>query len=250
MSWHRESRRHSLARKGIKTAKGHFMDTDEGKREMREPLHTDPFATGDSLRDYLDSPAGEEYLELHWESLYEVPFNSFEEGIPYWIDHYENLLLEEEVYSREYTDELIEHELGYHDGYEIGEYRTFDGKDYYYVGSVSGGSGELELQADNGDLVYDGIGDSFFRIWKPFPETYISLEEDSYELIHNHKTVAETEKISEMNNPDKALQDLKNRALKNGWKLEPIIWDDAENRFEKQKSIPSYKPDIYEDMFN
>ena len=226
MGWKGESRRHSLARKGIRT------NIDQDRRfdvstfvAKGRKYPEDAFETGDKLQAFLHTPLGQEYLEEHWESLFEIPFDSWRKGIPYWIDNYDNDITGENVFEREYEDEIIEHQTGFYDHYKIGEFRNFDGNPYYYVGGVSGGSGEMELQADSGELVYDSIGHSFFRIWKPFPKTYISFEEDGeYELIHNEKRV--------LTYPD--IDNLKRIAKANKWELPNIIWDDYNNKFIKE----------------
>ena len=240
--WKGESRRHSLARKGVKTARGYQFNEStcrtcgrtgcEGGRscEMYAEMHNaidrdDPFATGESLQAFLETPEGELFLERHFESLYDIEYGGWREDIPYWIDNYEDEVTGEHIYKSDFWGEILEHEVGMHDRYKFGENKSFDGKDYYYAGSFSGGSGELELQADNGELVYDSIGYNFFRIWKPFPKTYISLEEDgTYELVHAGKWIERSDDINK----------LKSFAKQQDFKLEPILWDEYENKFIKE----------------
>jgi len=175
--WYGEKQRHAMASRGVgsnitvqkyieKNKPQSYVDLYD--REFKSSgIWSDHFATGETLEKFLDTPEGEEFLEQHFLDSYEVPFNdiSEEEGLPYWIDNYQD-------YTNDYKntrpegDEIIENVYGYCDGYDVGGIRTINGKDYYYISGLQGIL-EEEFQADNGDLYYKYLGHNFFRIWKP-----------------------------------------------------------------------------------
>jgi len=183
--WHGERYRHSMAGRRIRSSNNFRHFNSCGIQSH--------FATAKTLEKFLNTPEGEEYLERYFYDLYEIPFNDISKnmGIPYWIDNYKNYVTEEyEILKKQEIDNhIIENVSGYYDIYKSGEYREIEGKPYYYAGGLLG-SEELELQAENGELVYHNIGSNFFRIWKPFPKTYIELDEnDEYRLFDNNKYI-------------------------------------------------------------
>lgn len=218
--WKGESRRHSLARKGIKTVIDDHRRLAVNNYVARGESSRDEFATGESLEAFLDTPLGEEYIEDHFESLFEVPFGGMaeSEGLPYWIDNYYNNVTEVE-FNRPEGDEYIENETGYYDRFNLGQNRTINNKEYYYAGTV-GSSEELELQADNGELVYHNIGSNFFRIWKPIPKSHIVQEENDKFALYHEGTF-----IMYANDYDW----LKNRGKELGYTMPNLYWDQSEN---------------------
>lgn len=214
--WFNESRRHSLASRGIKTMAKGWRDVVAEEK---------PFATGESLEEFLDTPEGQEYLEEHFEDMFEVPFDGFaeSEGLPYWIDNYENYLLDY-AYTTPEGDELIESVSGYWDQYKEGDIIYRNGKDYYYI-SGTAGSGEMELQADNDELIYWNIGSNFFRIWKPVPKTHITLTENGkYQVIHKNVPLNAESSVSA-----ESFESAKEFAKKKGFDVGNVIYDSVED---------------------
>ena len=216
--WTGESQRHRMSAYGIKTS--------PMKIKASGKYSKDHFKTGKSLEAYLETREGEEYLEEYWSDLFEVPFGDYaeSEGIPYWVDHYEDYLDGFKNLSPE-GDEIIESVIGMHEPLGYGEIETINGKDYYYLSGLSG-QDELELQANNDELIYWGVGYNFFRIWKPVPDTYITVNDskgDIY-LTHKGKHIFESD----------FTQSVRDYAKKKGYDIQDnLIFNENENKFEK-----------------
>lgn len=173
--WHGEHEAHGLCARGIRVR----------SQKLSAGGRRNHFVTGGSLEAFFDTVAGEVYLEEYYGNLMEVPFGDFaeESGLPYWMGNSYDDMLNDFVNVGADGDELVESVIGYHEQYDAGDTITHNGVDYYLAGSVSGGSGELEIQAENLDLVYPSVGYNFFRIWKPVPETFVSMVDDGFVLF-------------------------------------------------------------------
>lgn len=222
--WKGESHRHSMAKRRISTV---FKGVAQGKKNH--------FTTGESLSAFLGTPEGQEYEEKNFESLFEVPWNGYVHGIPYWIDNYEDEVTGENHYgghsyrmSEHFLNGILQHVPGMYEPMKYGDIETFDGKDYYYATSL-GSSEEMEHQAENSELVYSNIGSNFFRVWKPVPETYISVSEngDNHMLMHQGALVATTQNNHRLDTPEKLLEYAKNRYPK----IQNLEYDSSSNKF-------------------
>jgi len=224
--WFGDHRRHVLAGKGVKTV------MPDGRRL---PVNNfvagggrNHWATGVSLEAFFDTPEGEAYLEEYYGGQMEVPFGDFAEevGLPYWMgDDYEDALNDYVDVGAD-GDELVESVIGFHEQYDAGDTVTHKGVDYYLAGSVSGGSGELEVQAENNDLVYPSVGYNFFRIWKPVPETYVSVVDDGFVLFENGLPMNKSN--SRVGESENSIIDFAERKKLS---LPDIMWDSKEGKY-------------------
>jgi len=123
------------------------------------------FATKESLEQFLESEESEDLKNQNFTSLmFDLDFGStptWEEAyyqgkwfpVPYWVEKYSS-----DEYLAEYQD-------GYYEPLAIGAIVKYEDNEYEYVDSQSL-SEEIEHQAEDGELVYEYRGHSFFRIWK------------------------------------------------------------------------------------
>ena len=206
--WYGNKMAHKLASKGIKS-KAEIWTVDEvwedgvekpfpvmlpnpnykEDKKFWEMLHK-AMKDGKSFEEFLDTDEGQKYAEMHFRDSFEVPFDAMSEesGLPYWLESYEDYLDGNKNVNPD-GDEYIESVYGIYDKFEAGDIIEINGEKYYYKSGLIGIE-EIELQAENGELVYHYMGNNFFRIWKPLPETYILVknpykENEMFTLIDN-----------------------------------------------------------------
>lgn len=134
-----------------------------------------PYATSEVLEYVLfNTEKGERLTEIHFESQYGLNYGGITQHPPFWLEN----AMGENGTVPVHDDDAIEHVLGYHDRYDYGDTREINGQLHEYVASESVGS-ELELQADDGELVYTNVGNSYIRVWRPVDEAPDKTQEDS-----------------------------------------------------------------------
>jgi len=141
-------------------------------------IKENPMMTKETLEAYLETEEGEEFLENHWEALHEIPMGGAVKGHPYWLNHIEG---REPGESVKLTDsDIVAHQMGFSsplgqnggtvEGSRLNSHYDGDAfdpeKEYKYIGGTKGDS-ELELQAEDGGLVYKHIGSNFFNAYRP-----------------------------------------------------------------------------------
>lgn len=154
---------------------GVLKDTKSWEVQVNE----DPWITEETLEEYLKTEQGKEYIEQHFEDLHEIPYGGAVKGNPYWLSH----VIDgdsESVKLRD--DDIIAHNPTMYqqgsygdvfDGSELNRENDSDifeeGKKYKYIGSEPGTS-ELEIQAEDGGLVYYNMGSNFFNAYRPLED--------------------------------------------------------------------------------